>query len=894
VRAAALEGRERELRAAMAACRDPGLGALVTGGGGVGKTSLAREVAARWVESGGAVTWIAATESARRFPFGAFAGAFGGLDAAEFGVAARQLVERLQHARPALLVIDDAHLLDDASAAVVHHLALAPSGVAMLATVADGKQRPPAVDALAKDGLLHHVELHPLEANAVTRVLERILGGHVEQATSDRLFELCGGNPLILRELIDAARAAENLAPRNGVWSLRGTPPTSPRLDQLVSDHLARLDGPTRRACDLLSLAEPLTLVQLSALVGRDAVAAAEDAGLVVIDTAARDQPEVRLAQALYAEVLRAGLGHVRTLDALDALATTLAAFPSAGPTEILKRALLRLEAGSPHDDDSDVFTEASRLARPDYPLAERFARAAIDAGAGFTAIDYLLDALVWQGRLDEAEQVAATIGDGESLAPNERSYFQLRWARILWWMGGERPPDTTVDVAECAGPVTSATVARQLGMAAASGRGPDVVAPALAVLAAPDTDDEARCWAAGAALIGLGGQGQVGRALSLADGALMLARQLADFNYRLLLSVVEIWIRRLAGDLTGAEARIEDLRQAAEGAPRPGAGPSAGLLTLWQASLTLTAGRARAAVPLLRDAAALLDDADFGGLAASAHFWLAEALALTGDRPSAATQLALGAEREHNTLDIFRPEQLLARAWTAVGIGDRKLAHRLIDDAGALAAAQGQQLVAVRIHHAGIRLGQHAAARRLLDIVSGVEGPFADSASRHARALLAADSSALLDAAERFAAHGANIEAVDAVAQAAMITARNGDQARSRQFAGRAASMADDLGGLDTPALRSVAPRQALTRRQHDVAQLAAAGLSNNEIADRLGVGVRTVESHLDAAYRRLGVSRRSDLPTFLTPTTPPVASVRPRRGRGDGQAVEGRQGRR
>lgn len=57
----------------------------------------------------------------------------------------------------------------------------------------------------------------------------------------------------------------------------------------------------------------------------------------------------------------------------------------------------------------------------------------------------------------------------------------------------------------------------------------------------------------------------------------------------------------------------------------------------------------------------------------------------------------------------------------------------------------------------------------------------------------------------------------------------------------------------------------EALTTNQPRVAALAAEGRSNREIAQALYVSHKTIEKHLTAAYRKLGVSSREDLPGAL-----------------------------
>jgi ATP/maltotriose-dependent transcriptional regulator MalT len=58
---------------------------------------------------------------------------------------------------------------------------------------------------------------------------------------------------------------------------------------------------------------------------------------------------------------------------------------------------------------------------------------------------------------------------------------------------------------------------------------------------------------------------------------------------------------------------------------------------------------------------------------------------------------------------------------------------------------------------------------------------------------------------------------------------------------------------------------REARTVREHEVATLAADGLSNRRIAETLVVTLKTVEWHLNHCYRKLGVRSRRDLRGLL-----------------------------
>jgi DNA-binding CsgD family transcriptional regulator len=56
-----------------------------------------------------------------------------------------------------------------------------------------------------------------------------------------------------------------------------------------------------------------------------------------------------------------------------------------------------------------------------------------------------------------------------------------------------------------------------------------------------------------------------------------------------------------------------------------------------------------------------------------------------------------------------------------------------------------------------------------------------------------------------------------------------------------------------------------ALTPRQHEICSLAAAGKGNREIARALFLSVKTVETHLAAGYRKLGIGSRDQIAAAL-----------------------------
>ena len=99
-----------------------------------------------------------------------------------------------------------------------------------------------------------------------------------------------------------------------------------------------------------------------------------------------------------------------------------------------------------------------------------------------------------------------------------------------------------------------------------------------------------------------------------------------------------------------------------------------------------------------------------------------------------------------------------------------------------------------------------------------------------------------------------------------ATATARTATRRRLIQPSGgaatnRARELAAACEGARPPALALLDEPTPLSKREREVALLAAQGLASKEIAARLHLSSRTVDNHLQRAYEKLGVTSRSDL---------------------------------
>jgi DNA-binding CsgD family transcriptional regulator len=205
------------------------------------------------------------------------------------------------------------------------------------------------------------------------------------------------------------------------------------------------------------------------------------------------------------------------------------------------------------------------------------------------------------------------------------------------------------------------------------------------------------------------------------------------------------------------------------------------------------------------------------------------------------------------------------AHAWFYVQSGELGRGLALLHEAVEEAAARGEIGMETIILHDLARLGESlAVATRLSELAEGCEGALIAARAAHAVASAAADAHGLERAAAEFARIGALLFAAEAGTEAAQLHGRAGNR-RARAACERQAG--DWLGrceGARTPAV-SLAETISLTRREREVAALAARGVPSRAIAERLHINVRTVGNHLQRVYDKLGVSSRTGLAEAL-----------------------------
>jgi DNA-binding CsgD family transcriptional regulator len=276
-------------------------------------------------------------------------------------------------------------------------------------------------------------------------------------------------------------------------------------------------------------------------------------------------------------------------------------------------------------------------------------------------------------------------------------------------------------------------------------------------------------------------------------------------------------------------------------------------------ALLELYAGNVDRSLELARSAADGLRSHDIAGLRMPARALVAAASARLGNVAEALDQLG-GLEADTHLHASVIAQGAEARAWVLAHQSRYDEAAEIVAAAAATLAARESWGVVGSTAYVAVRLGRPQFGAELLHTaVQNSPSPLLAAMNDHAVASLHSDPVALVQAAKLLASTGQCGAAVDAVDEA-VILYRDGNASEQARAAAR---LAAEYAALSSDfRLRPARDSSTnLTARERTVAEAAAGRESSREIAMRLGLSVRTVETHLANVYRKLGVSSRADL---------------------------------
>jgi DNA-binding CsgD family transcriptional regulator len=900
---------------------------LVEGAAGVGKSSLLGEAGELARRDGAAVAVAGGSELETSLSFGVARQLFEPLmrtapDSAELtagtGPAAAllsgdaptreldelellnglyRLVANLADRAPVLLAVDDVHWADTPSLRFLLYLAQRLPSLPVVLLTARRTDEPGAPeDLLARlelDRSARRLAVEPLTPDASARIVEERLPGAAPEL-AEACFHATRGNPFYLRELLeslaqeevepDAAGAArvELMTPES---VLRATMLRLGRLPEGARE-LARAaavlgpDAALRHAAALSGLPVERAARAADALAAAGILAPGEPLSFthpLLRSAVAADLPdgERALAHRRAAELLHAEgaatervaahlLGAPRVGDAwtVERLRTAALEALGRGAASPAARYLARALEEPPGEERTDVLVElgeAEALADEPTAIARLEEAVALTDDAGRRAeVLYRLGLLLYRGsRLTDALAVFRGALDECPARSPLRPALRTAWIGVAALVAPDaldqfrsdatRPPPPTGDPPSAAERelLTQHAVARVFAGEDAAG---------AADLAARATGDGTMLRENGLTL-----------SFSIAVSCLYWTDELAAAEREVaagLEAVRAVGSPAMAAYVIFGRAQIRYY----QGRVSEAAADAQTAIEIWRGgwSLHLPSAACWLALSLVElgdldgaaaavevgDAGMDVSDDFYGGMLAHARGRLAlrrgDAAAAVGHLEDVERRTPGSAYLYNPSLSAWRSDAALAAARTGDDERARRLADTDLEVARRFGAARG---LGIALRTAAVIEGGECGVELARESVAAVEG--SQARLEHAKSLVALG--VLLRAAgNRREARGALREGLDLARGLGAHALR--ERANVELAAAGARPRREALSGLE-----------ALTPSERRVAELAAAGRSNPEIASELFVTRKTVEWHLQHVYRKLGIGSRDELPAAL-----------------------------
>jgi len=797
--------------------------------------------------------------------------------------------------RPLALVVDDAHWADGASLRFLAFLLprLEELHVALLlgARPAEAGDNRDLLAAVTTDPATESIILGPLTTRGVARLIALDLGTEPDDDFAAASHEATGGTPFLVRSLVEALR-------EQGIHPVAAS---AGRVQGLVTATLGRWVllrigqlGPdaTRlaRAVAVLGRADLALAARLAGLAPSDAATAAQllvRAGVLVQPPLAFAHPLLRASVYNEIEVTERADTHGRAArqlaegheGAARVAEHLLAATPTGDGWVVQQLRAAAGEATAAGAPESAVAYLRRALAEPPLPDAEAgtlLELGVAELSAGQPGWQRHLDAVV-HGAGEDATRIAAALQLTWALALNQRLGAAVEVCDGVAASLGGRDPEALWQLeamAVACGLLDAAVaplVAERAGALLERAREGSVPRHALAVAASvAATANEPANQAAdlarraihagprplpelgeppwfGSAIIGLFFAECWNEAQSLLDAAVAAARAAADGLILPSVLVERAWLGLRRSDLTAAEADARALLEAP--------GLSAPLF-----SRLLATG-------ILVDAMV-----ERGELDQAEHTLEPVAADLQSTSQSAALlrhargRLRFAQRRLGEALDDFQQAGEVATRALAISPcylpwrSDAALVELALGNSDAARRLSEEELELARVFGAPRALG---VALRAAGLVAG--GPRGEDLLRESIEVLAVPDTRL-EQARALADLGAKLRRSNRRVEARSML-RPAVDAAHRVGAQRLASHAEtELRATGAKPRRiMLTGLEALTASERRIAELAAEGLSNPQIAQTLFITSRTVEGHLTHVFQKLDVGARTELPSAL-----------------------------
>jgi DNA-binding CsgD family transcriptional regulator len=809
------------------------------------------------------------------------------------------VIANLARDRPLLISIDDAQWADEASMAAERFLSLRIADLPMVLVLAVrtaevGQFAVPLAEILA-DPATVSVRPGPLSVDGAARRIEMLLGA-AEPAFAAACHHATGGNPFLLEQLVSEVRA-EGIEPTEAsAERVASLGPDTVRASVLLRlERLPSAGGPVARALAVLgehdvALRDVATLAGVPEDAAAEALAELERSGLVT------GAPHLRFTHPILRASIEDDMPAVERSRAHEQAARLLA------------------------DRDADPVAVAAHLlvcdpgqgdwARRALRSAARRAEALGDPAAAVRYLERAVTERPDDGELGEIlfelGLAAAHAGDPDAAEHLERAAAAggatrlraLHWTAVLHLVAGRVAKAADVlenalrDVHEeddAAKPLLETLIAAGLESATVRRRLGDLFVHLDVPRGAPRTDFE-RFALITHAFVSVVEQADAQRATDLIHRALAVEEH-GYYESVMRASVgrpMTAFVLTLLERFDEAHAILDRLVRAARDY---GDRSAAGVFLAERAWTRYRAGNAESAEADASEALRIARDAT----RARGHAPIAAAVAVLAgmerERPHEELEAIMSGLPPAGDPDtVVQDDLALARAWLLLNRGDARAAADAaleLDRAdswgcGSPTLLPWRSVASVALAQLGEEDRALALAQEELRLAEELGTPRAVGIAQRAVALAGPpeERQAGLEAAVAVLENGsARLELARVTCELGAELRRRGERSAARDVLRRAHALAaecgatrlasrarDELTRSGARLIREPASGvEALTPSEVRVAELAAEGLTNREVAQALFVSEKTVETHLGRVYRKLDIKSRHALPGAL-----------------------------